>query len=175
MPATTHRHRRRRNRPLVLALYVNAVLLAAILVALLSRAGGIPSVLPAAFAGPAIGQPIAGGGTVYLMPGQMSMNTWGCYVMDTDKQTLCVYQFFPGEKELRFVAARNFTHDLRMKRFNTNPDPLEIRDLNARQENPRGVAGDDGAARGKDVDGDNPAARAPGVPVEPAPATDGEQ
>src|SRR4051794_40791064 len=61
MPATTHRHRRRRNRPLVLALYVNAVLLAAILVALLSRAGGIPSVLPAAFAGPAIGQPIAGG------------------------------------------------------------------------------------------------------------------
>jgi hypothetical protein len=136
--ARPHHRRRRRNRPLVVALFVNAALLLAILAVLVSRReGSWPSVLPSAFAGPAIGQPIAGGGTVYLMPGQMSMNTWGCYVMDTDRQTLSVYQFFPGEKQLRFVAARNFSHDLRMKNFNTTPDPLEIRDLNARAENPR--------------------------------------
>ncbi len=142
---------RRHTRPIVLALCLNAALLLAILAILLARGAGagLPDILPAAYAGPPIsGQPIAGGGTVYLMPGQLSMNTWGCYLMDTDKQTLCVYQFLPGEKQLRFVAARNFTHDLRMKIFNTIPDPLEVKDLNDRQASgargtPRAQSGDD--------------------------------
>jgi hypothetical protein len=79
--------------------------------------------LPAALAE---GQPIAGGGSLYLMPGQLSLNTFGCYVMDTDAQTLCVYQYFPGEKELRLLAARSFRHDRRLGNFNTIPDPREV-------------------------------------------------
>ena len=114
---------RRRGNPVATALYVNAALLLAILVALASR-GGSPSFLPAAFA--AEGQAIAGGGHLYLMPGQMSINTFGCYVMDTDNQTLCAYQFYPGEKELRLVAARNFRHDRRLGNFNTVPDPRDV-------------------------------------------------
>ena len=118
--------RRRRNNPVATALYLNAALLLAILVALLSRSGGLGSgsFLPAAFA--AEGQPIAGGGNLYLMPGQMSLNTFGCYVMDTDAQTLCAYQFYPGEKALRLVAARNFRHDRRLGNFNTDPDPRDV-------------------------------------------------
>ena len=54
------------------------------------------------------------------------MNTFGCYIMDTDAQTLCAYQFYPGEKEFRFVAARNFRHDRRLGNFNTMPDPREV-------------------------------------------------
>jgi hypothetical protein len=118
--------RRRRGNSVATALYLNAALLLAILVAMLSRPGGIGSgsFLPAAFA--AEGQAIAGGGNLYLMPGQMSMSTFGCYVMDTDTQTLCAYQFYPGEKALRLVAARNFRHDRRLGNFNTDPDPRDV-------------------------------------------------
>jgi len=116
------RPKSRRGSPLATALYVNAALLLAILVALLSRPGS-GTMLPAAFAE---GQPIAGGGSLYLMPGQLSLNTFGCYVMDTDAQTLCVYQYFPGEKELRLLAARGFRHDRRLGNFNTLPDPREV-------------------------------------------------
>ena len=118
---------RRRNRnAVVLALYVNAALMLAVLVALLSRGGGPSiSILPRAF-GAEAGQPIAGGGNLYLMPGQLSLNKFGVYVMDTDAQTLCVYEYYAGEKALRLVAARNFRQDRRLGNFNTDPDPREV-------------------------------------------------
>lgn len=138
----TDQDRPRRQPAVVYALYLNAALLGGILLVLLGRGGGGgPSFLPSAFAGPQ-GQPIAGGGTLYLMPAQFSQSTWGCYVMDTDKQTLCAYQYFPnnGEKSLRFVAARQFSFDLRRKNFNTFPDPLEMKALGeAEQNGARGI------------------------------------
>lgn len=115
----------RRQNALVIALYVNAALLLSIVTLMLSR-DGAPSFTAPAYGAP-LGQPIAGGGTIYLMPAQFSLNTFGCYLMDIDKQTLCAYQFFPGEKQLRFVAARQFSFDLRIKNFNTIPDPQDIR------------------------------------------------
>ena len=60
------------------------------------------------------------------MPGQMSLNKFGCYVMDTDAQTLCVYEYYAGDKALRLVAARNFRNDRRLGNFNTDPDPREV-------------------------------------------------
>ena len=109
-----------------MALYLNAALLLALVVALLSGAR-VPAMLPEAFAAPPAPQPIAGGSGIYLMPGQFSVNTWGCYVMDVDAQTLCAYQYFPGEKKLRLVAARNFRNDRRLHDFNTdNPTPAEV-------------------------------------------------
>jgi len=50
----------RRNNALLVALYVNAALMLAVLVALLARPGS-GGLTPAAFAAP-LGQPIAGGG-----------------------------------------------------------------------------------------------------------------
>jgi len=120
------RRTRRRRNAVAVALYVNAALVLAVLVALLSRGGGPSiSVLPRAF-GAEGAQPIAGGGSLYLMPGQMSLNKFGCYVMDTDAQTLCVYRFDGAASKLKLMAARNFRHDRRLGHVNTEPDPKEV-------------------------------------------------
>jgi hypothetical protein len=119
----------RRNRSLVVALYVNASLLLALLAAVLAG-GRIPSVLPEAYAAPAAPQPIAGGGGLYLMPAQFALNAWGCYVMDTDSQTLSAYVYFPGEKKLRLAASRLIRNDRKLQRFNSdNPTPDEVAGL----------------------------------------------
>lgn len=116
----------RRNRAIVTALYANAALLGGVLLVLLSRGGNVPGLASPAFAAPPPTMPIAGGGGVYLMPAQFHSNTWGCYLLDSEKQTLCAYQFFPGEKQLRFIAARQFRNDLGITQFNTTPDINEV-------------------------------------------------
>jgi hypothetical protein len=124
--------RPRRTNGLVIALYVNAALLLAILVAVISGGNGsrFPSILPAAFAAPPAPQPIAGGGGLYLMPAQFTPNQWGCYVMDVDAQTLAVYRWFDGDKKLRLVAARGFRNDRKLQNFNTDqPTPDEVSKL----------------------------------------------
>ena len=121
----------RRHNPLVVALYVNAALLLAILVAIVSG-GRMPSVLPEAFAAnaPLAPAPIAGGSGIYLMPAQFAVNSWGCYVMDVDAQTLIAYEFRPGERKLRLVSARHIRHDRRLQRFNIDkPSPEEVAKL----------------------------------------------
>lgn len=107
----------------VYALFVNAALLLAILVALLMRES--PSLLPGAFAQNQ--PPIAGGAGVFVMPCQLSLNTWGCYLLDVDAQTLAVYQY--QEKQLKFLAARNVRWDRRLTNYNTTPSPREVQEL----------------------------------------------
>ena len=60
---------------------------------------------------------------------QFSINTWGCYLLDVDRDTLCAYEFFPGDKELRLIAARNYMYDRQLQDFNTVPSPLEVQRL----------------------------------------------
>ena len=113
------------NRPLVYALYANAALLLAILLALLARGSSgnfLPSV-PGAMAA----QPIAGNGSLYLMPGQLLNNVWGCYILDVDSQTLCTYAY--NGNQLQLKAARNIRYDHALTNYNTHPDPEEIRKL----------------------------------------------
>src|SRR4051812_532870 len=114
-----------------IALYLVAALLAANLIATLSRSD-TPSILPAAFAQNRQA-PIAGGGGLFVMPAQLSGNTWGAYLMDVDRGTLCVYQFFPGNRQLLLVASRKFTNDTRLENFNTSPTPGEVADLVEKQ------------------------------------------
>ncbi len=130
--------RPRRKTPIFYALCGNALLLLAILIVLAGKRNDFSSM---AFAGPGPQQPIAGGAGIFLMPGQFSSNTWGCYVMDVDMQTLCAYQFFPGEKQLRLVAARNFRFDRQLKQFNNGPPtPAEVEKLvDLQNAAPRGV------------------------------------
>src|SRR5882672_6611122 len=125
--------RPRRQRPLVIALYLNAGLLICILVAMLSRGSSI-SVLPQAMAE---APPIAGGGGVYLMPGQLSPGVWGVYMMDIDAQTLMVYQYTPGDNLLKLKASRSFKYDRRLMNFNTgSPSPDEVKALVEREQAP---------------------------------------
>src|SRR5687767_1883570 len=94
-----------KNKHLVIALYANAALLAAILLTLLNRAS-TPSFLPAAFAQQQ-GQPaIAGGAGLFVMPAQMKTNVWGCFVLDVDSQTLSAYEYWGGDRLLRLAASR---------------------------------------------------------------------
>jgi hypothetical protein len=112
------------------ALWANAALLAVIAVVLLSR-GGTPSLLPAAYAQNQA--PIAGGAGVFVMPAQMQTNVWGAYLLDVDNKTICLYQFFPGEKKLRLTAARSYRYDTRLENFNTDMPPREVKALVERQ------------------------------------------
>ena len=135
--------RPRRNPALVVALYVNAALLLAILAAVVSGGGGrVPSVLPAAFA--QAPQPIAGGaGGVYLMPAQFGPSVWGCYVMDVEAETLCAYEYRPTTGKLKLVTARGIRHDRKLQRFNIDtPGPEEVANLVEMEQNARG--GNDG-------------------------------
>ena len=115
--------RPRRNRPLVVALYANAALLAAILVALLSRGSGFGATVYGA--NPPL--PIGGNGGLYLVPTQLLNNIWGCYLMDVDNQTLCLYEY--NGNQLKLIAARSIRHDHELGNFNTVPDPREIQKL----------------------------------------------
>jgi hypothetical protein len=129
--------RPRRKTPVFYALCANAGLLLAILLVMIGRPG-FPGSIAMAAGGPP--QPIAGGAGLFLMPGQFSTSTWGCYVMDVDAQTLCAYQFFPGGKQLRLVAARSFRFDRQLKNFNTDPSPTDVEKLTELEKAaPRGV------------------------------------
>ena len=125
-PGTTPSRPRGRNRLLVGALYANAAGLLLIALGLFAR-GGSGDWMPAAFAQNQ--PPIAGGAGVFVMPAQFHTNTFGCYLLDVDSQTLCVYQWFPGEKNLRLMASRHFRHDRRLHNFNTTPSPREVEEL----------------------------------------------
>lgn len=73
--------------------------------------------------------PIAGGSGVYVMPAQLSGNSWGCYLLDVDRGNLSCYQFTPGTSELKFVASRNIRNDTQLNDYNTAPRPSEILNL----------------------------------------------
>lgn len=121
-------------KALTIALYVNAGLLAMILIVLLGRDTRFPSFLPAAYAQqqPA---PIAGGGGLFLMPAQLAANRWGCYIMDIDTQVLAAYEYTPGDHNIRLVAAREFRWDRRLKQYNTEaPTPAEVKRLVEQQQ-----------------------------------------
>ena len=124
--------RRPKNRSLTVALYVNAALLAMILVALLVR--GRSPFESVAF-GQQVPQPIAGGGGFFLMPAQFASNAWGCYVMDVDAQTLVAYRYNPtggnsGVGTLSLAAARSFVYDRQLRKYNTtSPLPEEVQQI----------------------------------------------
>jgi hypothetical protein len=115
----------RTHRSLVIALYVNAAVLAAILLVLVGR-GSSPAFLPAAMAQNQL--PIGGGAGVFLVPAQFAPQVFGCYLMDIDAQTICVYQYLPPDNKIKLVAARSFRYDRQLGNFNIAPPaPLEVR------------------------------------------------
>ena len=139
--------RPRRNRPLLIALYLNAGLLACVLLVLVTR-NGSPNLLPQVMADP---PPIAGGGGVYIMPGQLAPNTWGVYMMDIDAQTLQVYQYTPGDNLLKLKASRSYAWDRKLKNFNTGqPTPDEVRQLVEREAQPARGTGSTNTGPGAD-------------------------
>jgi hypothetical protein len=70
------------------------------------------------------------GGNVKVVAGQISDKTYGLYLVDYEKSTICVYQFLPNSHKLRLMAARTYRYDVQLDEFNTHdPLPREVRDL----------------------------------------------
>src|SRR5690349_10766124 len=117
----------RPNRAVLYALCANAVLLFAVLIVLLARSGNNSFPESMAFAaapGAGAPQPSAGGpGGIYIMPGQMQKERWGCFVMDVNRETLIAYEYFPGTRQLQLAAARSIHFDRALEDFNTDPSP----------------------------------------------------
>jgi hypothetical protein len=114
------------NKALLTALWVNAGLVALLIVAVWTRSGGPTLVAPA------MGQSaanIGGGAGIYIMPAQFTSTGWGCYVIDVDRQTLAAYQYDLGEKQLTLKAVRSFRYDLLLGNYDTFPAPDDIKKL----------------------------------------------
>ncbi|MGA2585320.1 MAG: hypothetical protein ABSG31_18785 [Tepidisphaeraceae bacterium] len=129
-----------RSNPIAFALYVNAALLLAIVVLLATH--GRPALASVALGDASAPQlPIAGGNGIYVMPCQLHPSVWGCMVMDTNRQTLAVYEYRAGEQSLVLTAGRDFGYDLQLKNFNTDPAPEDIKQKVEQQENnnPQGM------------------------------------
>lgn len=78
-------------------------------------------------------------GDVIVTPGQMTSNTYGCYVVDVRTGTMCVYQYVPGERLLRLQASRDIRQDVGLKSFNTQPLPSEVAELIEHERGQRGL------------------------------------
>ena len=162
---------RRRNRSLILALYVNAGLLGVILVVLLSRSGwGVGSAALAAPQGSARGG-AAGrgrGGDVPHARAVLQLHL-GLLPDGRERRDALRYEYVPGEKSLRLVSARYFHYDRDLKRFNTTPSPEDVRRLVEMEKNPvRGKVGDPGIPEAPPEPAGPPAG-----PATPAPSTEG--
>jgi hypothetical protein len=111
-------------KPIVYALYVNAAILLAILLTILGH--GRPSIQTAAAQAMSDQPSIAGGNGIFVMPCQLHPEVWGCYLLDTQRQTLAVYEYRAGQQALVLSAARDFHVDLDLKNYNTFPAWYDI-------------------------------------------------
>jgi hypothetical protein len=136
---TAAMRRPRRNNPIALALWANAIALTIVGLAIFSRSSGSNSPRDTIdvpnfpdFASRAMAQnqmPIGGGAGLFMVPAQFSSTTFGCYIMDVDAQTLSAYWYEPPSHQLHLVASRNFRFDRRLGNYNTIPAPMEIKAL----------------------------------------------
>jgi len=119
--------------PVAVGLYANAGILLGILLVLLHRSsvadGVIPDVLSAAMGQVQNSPSIVGGGGVYVMPAQFHNETWGCFLLDVDAQTLCTYEFDTDSKQLKLISARDFRYDRLLRNFATTPAPWEVEQM----------------------------------------------
>ena len=75
--------------------------------------------------------PASSAGGVLLVAGQVTSDSYGLYLVDTQSRTICVYQWIPATRKMRLMAARNYGFDLQLDDYNNEKDtsPAEIRKL----------------------------------------------
>jgi len=72
----------------------------------------------------------AGGHDVYVVGGQITRDSYGLYLVDLKNRSLCVYQWLPGTRKLRLMAARTFSYDVQLDEYNADkPTPREVKKL----------------------------------------------
>ena len=69
-----------------------------------------------------------GGSDMLVVGGQITKDSYGLYLVDTKKQSLCVFQWLPGTRKLRLMAARTFKYDVQLDEYNADkPTPGEVK------------------------------------------------
>ena len=100
------------------------ILLSVIATCLLLEVGGLSR--------PAQGQPAMAGGRsdVFAVAGKVTPETYGLYLVDTRRGTVCVYQYLPASRKMRLMSARTFLFDVQLENFNCDkPTPHEVKKL----------------------------------------------
>ena len=99
-------------------------------VALLSAAAGVLLFeLVSNVAGARADDSVRAGRNVFAVAGKITSDTNGIYLVDLENATICVYQYVPGSRRLRLVAARTFAYDCQLDAYSTEPAPAEIKKL----------------------------------------------
>jgi len=70
-----------------------------------------------------------GGGGLLAAPAQISRDSYGLFLVDPDRGTICVYQYQATTRKLQLLASRTYTFDVQLDDWNTQPPPREIQDL----------------------------------------------
>lgn len=80
-------------------------------------------------AGQGVGEPPRSGRGVVVVPTQLSRESYGVYLVDADRGKICLYEYQSATRILRLLAVRNFTYDLGLEEYNTQPVPHEMKEL----------------------------------------------
>jgi len=101
-------------------------------------------VLELGFGGSSAGAQVTsagGGGDVYVVGGQVTKDSYGLYLVDLKNRSVCVYQWLPGTRKLRLMAARTFSYDVQLDEYNADkPTPREVKRLVEQQKRLGGEA-----------------------------------
>ncbi|MGA2265301.1 MAG: hypothetical protein ABSH10_02595 [Phycisphaerae bacterium] len=79
--------------------------------------------------GQGVAEPPVGSKGLIAVAGQLSRDTYGLYLIDTEKGKMCVYQYQAANGQLGLLAVRNFVYDMGLDAYNTVPSPREMKDL----------------------------------------------
>jgi len=139
-------------------LWIIAVLMAIIATTLLTRGTNGPL-----GASPAMGDaPMAGARGIFAFTGQIDQNRFGLFMMDVDSSNVWCYEYLPGTRKLKLVAARSFLYDRYLENYQTDePKPATVKLMLERERQAQGRnsgfvdAGRDEPA-GKAIDTDDP-------------------
>ncbi len=66
---------------------------------------------------------------VFAVAGEIARDAYGVYLVDLRRSTICLYQYYSGDRRLRLVAARTYVFDAQLDSYNTEPTPEEVSKL----------------------------------------------
>lgn len=106
-------------------LWIIAILLAIIATTLIVGPGNGPAIQTA------MGDsPMAGARGIFAFTGQLDKNSYGLFMMDVDSSNVWCYQYVPGTRRLKLVAARSFLYDRYLEDYGGDePSPEQIKEL----------------------------------------------
>jgi hypothetical protein len=102
-------------------LWIIAILLAIIATVLVMHTTGV-SAVQRSFAD----SPMVGARGVFAFTGQIDKNRYGLFMLDVDSSNVWCYEYLPGTRKLKLVAARSFRWDRYLENYNNEEPAPEV-------------------------------------------------